>query len=114
MLGACGIYQETSLDDATIYHWENKYVTMQTFVDDHKKCLGVGTVRVTSWLNNLLDPATPRTIPRWNGIWATFQSRESGETAQPIAVSASSRQSSASPDVYEDCMLQMGYTLVNY
>lgn len=114
MLASCGVYTETSLDEAMIFHWENRFVTMQTFIDDHKKCLGVQSVRVNSRLQNVLDPGTPKTVPKWDGIWATFQSRESGEHSQRIAVSASARQGTASADIYEDCMLEAGYNLVNY
>ena len=114
MLAACESYETASLSDADVYHWENRFVTMQTFIEDHKKCLGVKTVAVESKLSRLLDPASPRVVPRWDGLWATFSSRESGEMTQRIAVSSTGKQATASSEVYEECMLQAGYNAVNY
>jgi hypothetical protein len=110
ILGACGgTYYETHIEDAEVFHWYNKNVTRRTFLSDHKKCLGVENVLVNSQFNKFFSPATPKTIPRWDGIWATFASREDGEVSQPIAVGSVSGQSTASADVYADCMKALDY-----
>ena len=41
------------INNATVFHWENDYVVMAKFIEDHKGCLGVRGVQVKSQMYNL-------------------------------------------------------------
>ena len=97
--------------DATVYHWEHDHVTMSRFVQDHKRCLGLDgrrgeRSRWAQWLN----PMEPATVPQWDGLWATFESRGYREAGQRIAFSVPSGQT-AHIHRYRECMEGRGYRL---
>jgi hypothetical protein len=112
LLAACmGQPDNGSLDDATVYHWENDNVTMAKFIHDHKNCLGVGnSTGQRSRIANILSPMEPATIPKWDGLWATFESREHREVGQRIAFSVPSGESGQLHN-YRGCMENLGYRL---
>jgi len=115
MLSGCFGIQSGSLDDADVFHWENDYATFPQFVQDHKRCLGV-TDNPTPYsrFQKLLMPYRPYTVPKWDSIWATFESRGGAETSQRIALSVVSNSGFDSPSSYRKCMLKTGYYLLDY
>lgn len=111
ILAACSIPTRGEIDNATVYHWENNNVTMEKFIQDHKACLGVKYTKPKSRIQNLIDPMTPYTIPRWDGMWATFESRSHREVGQRIAFSIPSNSSTGLESAYKKCMINFGYRL---
>ena len=114
-LSGCWGFQQGSLDDADLFNWENESVTMAQFVRDHKKCLGAPD-RPTQQnrLQKFLLPQKPYTIPKWDGLWATFESRQYGETGQRISLSVPSGTGYAAPSSYRRCMMRKEYYLLGY
>lgn len=111
-LSACGsVPVPGNIDDATVFHWENNYVVMEKFIQDHKGCLGVGHTKPRSRMQNLMNPMDPYTIPKWDGMWATFESRSHKETGQRIAFSLPSNSSVSLTNSYRKCMTNLGYYL---
>ena len=111
VLGACSIPTRGEIENATVYHWENNNVVMAKFIQDHKACLGVKYTQPKSRIQSLMDPMTPYTIPRWDGLWATFESRGYREVGQRIAFSIPSNTSIGLESSYKKCMLNLGYKL---
>ena len=99
------------INNATVYHWENDYVTMKQFITDHKLCLGVKGNYVGSQEQNIFNNMKPRTIPRWDNLWATFESRDFREAGQRISFSLPSEGGSNSFNSYKKCMETAGYNL---
>lgn len=100
------------IDMAEVFHWENEYATMGKFVQDHKTCLGVTQhTQHKSRMKTLVNPMDPMTMPQWDGMWATFESREYKEGGQRIAVSIPSNSSAALSAQYKPCMLAKNYRL---
>ncbi|MBN2675666.1 MAG: hypothetical protein JXR30_00240 [Alphaproteobacteria bacterium] len=114
-LCGCWGFQEGSLDDADVFHWENETVTMSQFVRDHKHCLGAPE-RATrpNRIQKFLLPNKPYTIAKWDSLWATFESRQYGETGQRISLSIPSQGGYDSPNSYRRCMIRKGYLLIGY
>lgn len=111
ILSACSIPTRGEIENATVYHWENNNVVTAKFIQDHKACLGVKYTKPKSRIQNLLDPMTPYTIPKWDGMWATFESRGHREVGQRIAFSIPSNSSSGLESQYKKCMMNLGYRL---
>ena len=99
------------INDAHIFHWEHDYVTMNKFIQDHKACLGVKGVKIGAQAQNLFNNMKPRTIPQWDTLWATFESRDYKEAGQRIAFSIPNEGSMDSKDNYRKCMENIGYSL---
>ena len=114
-LGGCWGMQQGSLEDADLFHWENDHVTMRQFVRDHKKCLGAPERAVRpSRIQKFLLPYKPYTVPRWDWLWATFESKQYGETGQRISLSVPSNGGYSSPDRYRRCMIKRNYAEIGY
>ena len=64
-----------NIKDAYIFHWEHDYVVMSKFIEDHKNCLGVKEPNIGSQAGNIFNNMKPKTIPKWDSLWATFESR---------------------------------------
>ena len=99
------------INNATVYHWENDYVTMKQFIADHKLCLGIKGNYIGSQAQNIFNNMKPRTIPQWDNLWATFESRDFREAGQRISFSLPSEGSSNSFNSYKKCMETVGYNL---
>jgi len=99
-----------SLDDATVYHWEHDHATMSKFVQDHKNCLGSTGSGQRSRFANMLSPMEPATVPQWDSLWATFESRGHREVGQRIAFSIPSGESGQLHS-YRGCMEAFGYRI---
>ena len=114
LLAACdaqSLHDRGSLDDATVYHWENDKVTMNKFVTDHKRCLGTdGSTGQRSRIAEIISPMEPSTVPQWDSIWATFESREYREAGQRIAFSVPSGEG-GQLHRYRECMENLGYRI---
>ena len=110
-LEACSIPTRGEIENATVYHWENPNVVMAKFIEDHKACLGIKYTKPKSRIQSLMDPMTPYTIPKWDGMWATFESRSHREVGQRIAFSVPSNSSANLESAYKKCMLNLGYRL---
>ncbi|MBD5405377.1 hypothetical protein HDR59_02395 [bacterium] len=111
LLAACSIPTRGEIENANVYHWENNNVVMAKFIEDHKACLGVKYTKPRSRIQNLMDPMTPYTIPKWDGMWATFESRGHREVGQRIAFSVPSNTSVGLESSYKKCMINLGYRL---
>jgi hypothetical protein len=99
------------IDEAEVFHWQNDTVTMEKFIKDHKACLGVKHSSPRSRMQNLFNPMDPYTMPKWDGMWATFESRGYRETGQRVAFSIPSSGGGTMTGQYRRCMLDMGYSL---
>ena len=99
------------INNATVFHWENDYVVMAKFIEDHKGCLGVKGVQVKSQMSNLFNNMKPATVPKWDGLWATFESRDYREVGQRIAFSLPNSGANDNMNNYKKCMLDLGYRL---
>ncbi len=100
-----------NLDDAHVFHWENNYVTMEKFIDDHKSCLGVRGIQTKTQASNIFNNMKPKTVPKWDSLWATFESRSYKEAGQRIAFSIPSEGGNGNANNYRRCMLDLGYYL---
>jgi hypothetical protein len=103
---------KTYIENAEIYHWYHEYATLAKFVQDHKACLGVFEIKPRSRMSKFLNPMQPYTIPQWDGMWSTFQSRDTDEIGQRVAFSTPSNQSTNSMRKYRICMLKKNYSLL--
>ncbi len=111
-LAACNaIPVPGNVDDAEVFHWENDYVVMAKFVEDHKLCFGVKQQRVKTQMGNLFGNMRPATVPKWDGIWSTFESRSHREVGQRISFSMPNDGGSYNPNAYRQCMIDLGYRL---
>ncbi|MDR2098702.1 MAG: hypothetical protein LBO78_01595 [Rickettsiales bacterium] len=99
------------VEDSEVFHWEKETVTMEKFISDHKACLGVKNAAPRSRMENLLNPMEPYTMPKWDGMWATFESRGYRETGQRVAFSIPSSGGGTMTGQYRKCMLNLGYAL---
>ncbi|MCT4552113.1 MAG: hypothetical protein N4A44_00430 [Alphaproteobacteria bacterium] len=104
-------YQD-EIGQATVFHWQNDYVTFKKFVADHKKCLGINRLTIPSQMEKFISPLTPSVMPDWDGIWATFENRQYVDAGGRISVSTPPRHGTVRPSQYKKCMLQKGYQLV--
>ncbi|MDR3126453.1 MAG: hypothetical protein LBT92_02370 [Rickettsiales bacterium] len=109
---ACSFYPDNGdLENAFIFHWTHDNVTMEKFVVDHKGCLGVKGRVARNQLDNMLTPMEPMTVPKWDDMWATFESRGYREAGQRIAFSIPSGTSAPMLGSYQTCMQDIGYKL---
>ncbi|MCL2439198.1 MAG: hypothetical protein FWD15_01660 [Alphaproteobacteria bacterium] len=112
LLSACyTVPDQGDLDDATVYHWENEFITMEQFVRDHKACLGVQKTRRRNSFENLLYGHEPEVVPRWDSLWATFESRGFQEAGQRVMFSIPAGQGDVKLHNYRACMIGRGYRL---
>ena len=112
LLSACNSFPYNGdINNATVYHWENDYVTMGQFITDHKLCLGVKGPNIGSQAGNIFNNMKPKTIPKWDNLWATFESRDFREAGQRISFSLPSEGGSNSFNSYRKCMETAGYNL---
>ncbi len=113
LLFGCTSIQEGSIDQATVLHWENDRVTLDQFTRDHKECLGVTKPSYTprTRLEKFLMPNAATTMPKWDGLWVTFQSNEYSEGGQRIVMSVPSNQTANSVGAYRKCMFGRNYLL---
>ena len=100
-----------NLDDAQVFHWENEYVVMAKFIEDHKACLGVKGPQTKSQMSNLFNNMKPKTVPKWDSLWATFESHDYREVGQRIAFSIPSDGGNSNTNNYKHCMENLGYRL---
>ena len=100
-----------NLDDAQVFHWENENVIMAKFITDHKSCLGVKGNKPKTQMSNIFNNMKPNTVPKWDGLWATFESRDYREAGQRIAFSVPSDGGNAIGNNYKRCMENLGYRL---
>ena len=100
-----------SLEDAHVFHWENEYVVMAKFIEDHKACLGVKGVQPQTQMSNIFNNMKPKTVPKWDSLWATFESHDYREVGQRIAFSIPSDGGNSNPNNYRHCMEELGYRL---
>ena len=100
-----------NLDDAQVFHWENEYVVMAKFIEDHKACLGVKGPQTKSQMSNLFNNMKPKTVPKWDSLWATFESHDYREIGQRIAFSIPSDGGNGNTNNYKHCMENLGYKL---
>ena len=112
-LYSCASVNSGSIDDATILNWENDAVTVEQFVRDHKSCLGVNTPShiPRSRIAKLLSPNQSPQMPKWDGLWVTFQSNEYADIGQRSLMSVPPNSSSKSVGAYRKCMFKHGYLL---
>ena len=112
-LSACASANRGSIDDATILNWENDAVTTEQFVRDHKSCLGIKSNDYTprSRIARLLLPNQNDQMPKWDGIWVTFQSNEYRDVGQRSLMSVPRNKSSRTLGAYRRCMFRRGYLL---
>ena len=112
ILNACLAFPTPgSLEDAQVFHWENSYVTMEKFIQDHKACLGVRGIQTKTQAANIFNNMKPKTVPKWDGLWATFESRSHKEAGQRIAFSIPSEGGNSNGNNYKRCMMDTGYRL---
>ncbi len=113
VLGACSYPNTGSINDATILNWENEMVTMEQFVKDHKRCLGVDvpSYMPRSRLAEFLSPNQSAQMPDWSGMWVTFQSNEYADVGQRPLLSIPPNSTSKSVGSYRACMFRLGYLL---
>jgi len=112
-LSGCSSPNAGSIDNATVLNWENEMVTTEQFVRDHKYCLGIHNPSYApqSRLARLLMPNSGEQMPKWDGLWITFQSNESTETGQRVLMSVPPNTAARSVGAYRKCMFQKGYLL---
>ena len=111
-MAGCAVYPSNGdVNNATVFHWENDYVVMAKFIEDHKGCLGVKGTPVRSQMSNLFNNMKPMTVPKWDGLWATFESRDYREVGQRVAFSVPSSGANDNVNHYKKCMLDLGYRL---
>lgn len=113
-LGVCGCMAfptHGDINEAHVFHWENDYVVMAKFIEDHKSCLGVRGVQTKTQMSNIFNNMKPSTVPQWDGLWATFESRNYREVGQRIAFSVPSDGANDNVNNYQKCMLDLGYRL---
>lgn len=113
LLSACASANRGSLDNATILNWENESVTMEQFVRDHKKCLGIDkpSYMPRSRISKLIAPNQSGLMPDWDGLWVTFQSNEYKDVGQRSLLSVPRNTTSKSVGAYRKCMFRRGYLL---
>ena len=100
-----------NIEDANVFHWENNYVTTGKFIQDHKSCLGVRGQQTKTQGSNIFNNMKPKTVPKWDGLWATFESRDFKEAGQRIAYSIPSEGGNSNMSNYKKCMISLGYNL---
>ena len=112
-LTACASVNRGSLDDATVLHWENEAVTTEQFVRDHKSCLGLNEPSYIprSRIAKLLSPNQSAQMPKWDGMWVTFQSNEYKDIGQRSLMSVPRNATSRTTGAYRRCMFRRGYLL---
>ncbi len=101
-----------STDNASVFNWQNDYVTFEQFTRDHMKCFGIDSIPMQSQFMKMLDPLAPRNMPKWDGYWATFENRRYADTSQRIAVQFPPGTSHWTSGRYKKCMYKKGYYLV--
>lgn len=111
VVGCTTFYANGDINNATVFHWENDYVVIAKFIEDHKGCLGVKGMPVKTQMSNLFNNMKPATVPKWDGLWATFESRNYREVGQRIAFSVPSSGANDNINNYKKCMLDLGYRL---
>ncbi len=112
LVSACNNFPYNGdINNANIFHWEHDYVVMAKFITDHKGCLGVKGVKIGSQAQNIFNNMKPKTIPQWDSLWATFESRDYREAGQRIAFSIPNDGSTDSNNSYRKCMENLGYHL---
>ena len=99
-----------NIKDAYIFHWEHDYVVMGKFIEDHKNCLGIKEPNIGSQAGNIFNNMKPKTIPKWDSLWATFESRSYKEAGQRIAFSVPN-EGAEGRNSYQQCMENLGYHL---
>ena len=99
-------------DNASVFNWQNDYVTFDQFTKDHMKCFGIDSIPMQSQFMKMLDPLSPRVMPKWDGFWATFENRRYADTSQRIAVQFPPGTSHWTSGRYKKCMYKKGYYLV--
>lgn len=103
---------EDNIGESTVFHWQNDFVTFPRFVEDHKYCLGIKSSNIRSQIDKILSPLTPYNVPKWDGIWATFESRSYTDSGQRISVSTPPRHGHVRPAKYKKCMVKKKYRLI--
>jgi len=113
LIAGCSSPNSGSIDDAMVLNWENEMVTMEQFVRDHKNCLGVTKAphQPRSRAAKLLMPNQASQMPKWDGLWVTFQSNEHRDTGQRMLLSVPPNTASRSVNSYRRCMFRKGYLL---
>ena len=91
-------------DNASVFNWQNDYVTFDQFTKD--------SIPMQSQFMKMLDPLSPRVMPKWDGFWATFENRRYADTSQRIAVQFPPGTSHWTSGRYKKCMYKKGYYLV--
>jgi hypothetical protein len=111
-LVSCSFYPDNGdIENAFVFHWAHEHATMSKFVTDHKGCLGVKGRVTRGQLDNMLTPMEPMTVPKWDDMWATFESRGYREAGQRIAFSIPSNTGAPMLSSYQTCMEDIGYKL---
>ncbi|MDR1009294.1 MAG: hypothetical protein LBL52_03515 [Rickettsiales bacterium] len=112
LLGACYTLPDNgNLEEATVFHWENEQVTLPKFITDHKGCLGLKGRPQRNSMESLLYSTEPMTVPRWDSLWATFESRGYKEAGQRMSFSIPSGLGDPEINGYKTCMKDLGYRL---
>lgn len=113
ILTACASANRGNIDQATILNWENEAVTIEQFVRDHKACLGIDRPDYIpkSRIAKLLAPNQTGQMPKWNGLWVTFQSNEYADVGQRSLLSVPPHSSTKTIGAYRKCMFRRGYLL---
>ena len=98
-------------DGQTIFYWQKEGVGPTWFAKEHNECLAESDF--WPWQMPAWPPGTDK-LPELrfdndadNGIWANFVPYAG---AQPVFVNSLVNDGTMSPDVYEDCMEEKGYT----
>jgi len=111
-LANCATFPDNGkVDESFVFHWVNEKVTMPKFIEDHKRCLGVEGKSKRSQFMDILTPMEPMTVPRWDSMWATFESRGFREAGQRISFSIPSGTAMPQINAYQECMEKLEYRL---
>lgn len=113
ILSSCASMNRGSIDNATILNWENEAVTTEQFVRDHKSCLGIrqNQYQPRSRIAKLIAPNQSGMMPKWDGMWVTFQSNEYRDVGQRSLMSVPRNTASNTIGAYRRCMFRRGYLL---
>ena len=116
LFAGCSSPNSGTMDNATVLNWENEMVTTEQFVRDHKSCLGIDTPAhmPRSRIAKLIAPNQSGQMPKWDGLWVTFQSNEGAEVGQRALMSIPPNQSAKTVGAYRRCMMRRGYLLRAY
>lgn len=113
LLFSCSSPNTGDIKNATILNWENDSVTFEQFIRDHKYCLGIKKkdYEPRSTIFKLLAPNQSAQMPKWDGLWVTFQSNEYKDIGQRSLISVPPISTSKSIGGYRRCMFRQGYLL---